>query len=313
VADAVTGVSAGVGRRALLSLSALLCTLVLALGLAGIGAALVARADPAPDIPGCEAQKQAFDAVEADIARHNAQPHDFLLPQQQAAYDAYNAEKAQLDARQAQARAAGMSCEAAVRELAVGGSPLKPTQREVATIDAAKSRVSPGYTAPAPPGTGSNKNIVLPKELRPLAEAVRGSRGAMSQKLGNATLQGKRKSQFAIGDPDPFRPGRTIQPSPSDPTRPNLAVDHIVPVAKVVQLPGFLKLPAEQMYVVANSPLNLQWMSRDANLAKGSRDVAAMTDVDPHWQKEQAALQQQTEQKLQEIINRLLAILPPGR
>jgi hypothetical protein len=81
----------------------------------------------------------------------------------------------------------------------------------------------------------------------------------------------------------------------------------------VVQMPGFLRLPAEQMYVVANSPLNLQWMSRAANLAKGSRDVAAMTNVDPQWQEEQATLQQQTEQKLQDIINRLLAILPAGR
>jgi hypothetical protein len=92
-----------------------------------------------------------------------------------------------------------------------------------------------------------------------------------------------------------------------------LAIDHIVPVAKVVQMPGFLRLPAHQMYVVANAPLNLQWMSRLANGAKGSRDVAAMTNVDPHWQKEQMTLQQQTEQKLQDIINRLLASLPPGR
>jgi hypothetical protein len=59
----VTAVSAGVGRRVLLSLLASLCTLVVALALAGIGAAPVTRADPAPDVPGCEAQKQAFDAV----------------------------------------------------------------------------------------------------------------------------------------------------------------------------------------------------------------------------------------------------------
>lgn len=309
----MTGASAGVGRRVLPSLLALLCTLVVALGLAGIGSAPLARADPAPDIPGCEAQKQAFDAVEADIARHNAQPHDFIIPQQQAAFDAYNAEKAQLDARQAQARAAGMSCEAAVKELAAGGSPLKPTQREVGTIDAAKGRVPPGYAAPAPPGKGSNKNVVVPKELRPLAEALRGRPGALSQKLDNATLQGRSKSEFAVGDSDPFRPGATIQGKSGSPTEPNMVVDHIVPVAKVVQMPGFLKLPAEQMYVVANSPLNLQWLSRDANLAKGSREVAAMTNVDPHWQEEQTTLQQQTEQKLQDIINRLLAILPPGR
>lgn len=38
-----------------------------------------------------------------------------------------------------------------------------------------------------------------------------------------------------------------------------------------------------------------------------------MTNVDPGWQEEQATLQQQTEQKLQDIINRLLASLPPGR
>ncbi len=64
---------------------------------------------------------------------------------------------------------------------------------------------------------------------------------------------------------------------------------------------------------MANAPLNLQWMSALANSAKGSREVAAMTNVDPGWQEEQATLQQQTEQKLQDIINRLLASLPPGR
>ncbi len=185
--------------------------------------------------------------VEADIARHNAQPHDFTLPQQQAAFDAYNAEKAQLDARQAQARAAGMSCEAAVKELAAGGSPLKPTERKVGTIDAAKGRVPPGYAAPAPPGRGSNNNVVAPKELRPLVEAVRERK--LNDVVGNATLQGKPKSELAVGDPDPFRPGHTIQGQPKNPSNPNVVVDHVVPVVRVVQMPGFLKLSAVQMYM----------------------------------------------------------------
>ncbi|OBH01575.1 hypothetical protein [Mycobacterium sp. E3247] len=83
----------------------------------------------------------------------------------------------------------------------------------------------------------------------------------------------------------------------NDPSRPAVVVDHIVPIAQLMYVPGFLQLPAEYMYVVANSPRNLQWMSAYANGMKNSNSAARIGDADPGW------LQQQLQ---------LLATIPPS-
>lgn len=60
------------------------------------------------------------------------------------------------------------------------------------------------------------------------------------------------------------------------------------------------------MFRVADAPVNLQWMSWEANLAKGSLSVADMSNVDPLWQAEQVALEDSTYQALENIIAQLL-------
>ena len=86
--QSVTYASRSLARAPLFSIA-----VVLTLGL--LTTVGVANADPL----GCSAQQQALDSVNAAIAQHNAQPHDFIVPDQQAAADAYNAEAAQLNAR----------------------------------------------------------------------------------------------------------------------------------------------------------------------------------------------------------------------
>jgi hypothetical protein len=60
--------------------------------------------------------------------------------------------------------------------------------------------------------------------------------------------------------------------------------DHIVPLAEIVNMPGFTRLSPQNMDVVTRAPVNFPWLSWPANLSKQSRSVAAMTGVDPVWQ-----------------------------
>ena len=71
---------------------------------------------------------------------------------------------------------------------------------------------------------------------------------------------------------------------------------------------GFTKLKPEYMYVVTRAPINYQWLSRGANSSKQSRSVAGMSRVDPAWQAEQIALEQQVRSQLQDIVNKFLTI-----
>jgi hypothetical protein len=112
-----------------------------------------------------------------------------------------------------------------------------------------------------------------------------------------------------VGAPDPAYPtstGRTFGTNAAGGSA--ASPDHIIPLAEIVNMPGFTRLKAEYMYVVTRAPVNYQWLSRGANSAKQSRSVAGMSGVDPVWQAEQIALEQEVRAKLQDIINKLLTI-----
>lgn len=277
-----------------------LIAVVLTLGL--LTTVGVANADPL----GCSAQQQALDSVNAAIAQHNAQPHDFIVPDQQAAADAYNAEAAQLNARGDAAEANLNGCVRVTTKLADGGTLPKPTPSKVDKINAGKSRLPPGYVPPAPPPRSPSGGITVAPEMKPLFDQIREKK----KWPDDMQLQGKAKP--AVGDPDPARNGTPIPGMASDPSRPMVVVDHIVPLAQLMYVPGFLKLPADYMYMVANAPLNLQWMSAYGNAAKSSDSVARISGADQQWLKEQLQLEQDTQKKLQDLINQLLATLPPG-
>jgi hypothetical protein len=286
-------------------LMALLLAMIL-LAFTQLAGAPVGNADPPSAIDvGCQSQQAALDAVNADIATHNAKPHLFTLPQQQAAFDAYNAEKSQLDSRGAAAEQNLRSCRDAFNKASEGGPLVKPTQDWIDKLNDAKSKLPPGYEPPRTPPTNSSGSTLIDPPMKPVFTQMR------ANNLGDSTLKPPNKVG-SVGDPDPARPGATIPGLKSDPSKPAVVPDHIVPLAQMMYMPGFLKLPAEQMYMVANSPLNLQWMSAAANAARSSGSAARVLNADPKWLEQQLALEESTRTKLQDVINQLLAAKPPG-
>jgi len=273
------GAPPAAGRSLILVLAVLLLLLGLACGLP------VATSGAAPGpAQGCESQQQALDSINAEIARHNAQPHDFIVPRQQAAADAYDAEAAQLNAPGSQAQANLNSCAAVVAKLADHGTLPKPSQDRIDKINAAKARLPSGYAPPAPPPRNSLGGVAVAPPMQPVFKQLR-QKGPWSDDL---ILQGQAKP--GVGDPDPARNGAPIPGMASDPSRPAVVVDHIVPIAALMYVPGFLNLPAEYMYIVANSPRNLQWMSAYANGMKNSDSVARIGNADPKWVQEHVQL-----------------------
>jgi hypothetical protein len=114
-----------------------------------------------------------------------------------------------------------------------------------------------------------------------------------------------------IGEPDPPLPGRSIvarlrKGQPDVNPVPYVSADHIVPLAELINIPGFLELSADNMYMLSRAPLNLQWLSQTVNLMKSSRSVSYMIRVDPAWQDGQAALQTSVRGQLEQIVQRLI-------
>ncbi|MDT5009593.1 MAG: hypothetical protein QOH57_1210, partial [Mycobacterium sp.] len=223
-------------------------------------------------------------------------------------YDAYNAEADALDARKARANANLQSCQDAFEQIAEGGPLPKPTQQRIDALNDGKGKLPPGYSPPKNPptkGTGPNAPTVVDPPMKPMFKSLR------DPKAGNQTLK-PTEPIGKVGGPDPARPGTTLPGLKSDPTKPAVVPDHIIPLAQMMYMPGFIKLPAEQMYMVANSPLNLQWMSFAANSMKNSGSAARVANASPQWLEQQLALEASTRDKLQKVIDKLLAALPPG-
>jgi len=85
-------------RKTLAGLGSVIAGVALVLGgLPGIASAADQTAG------GCERQVAELRSVQEQIDVHNAKPHVFELPREQAKYDAYNAEADQLDAAQQRA------------------------------------------------------------------------------------------------------------------------------------------------------------------------------------------------------------------
>ncbi len=265
-----------------------------------------AEAKPVRPVDLCSGQVAAARQVGADIRAHNAKPHVFRMPEQSLAASAYNAEKSLLEARRATVVAQLRACMEAMRALeAGGGSPLglkAPVRRTLSKIEQAREKVPSNWTEPPPPPRGKNWEVSKSSPIRPVFDALRkGNPG----KVGSIPLRGVARP--ASTDPDPAYPaasGRTIGSFNSG----NSAVspDHIIPLAELVQMRGFMKLTPRNMYVLSRAPLNFQWLSKAANESKQSRSAAYVSGADPKWIKEQVALESETRKKLQEIIDQLL-------
>lgn len=159
-------------RRVRAGLLVRLSVFLLVFGLAGVSPAKVARAEPGP-AQGCESQEQALDSINAEIGRHNAQPHHFIVPRQQAAADAYDAEAAQLNARGDQAEVNLKSCAAVIKKLADRGPLAKPAQDRIDKINTAKGQLPVGYAPPAPPPTNKLGGVAVAAPMQPIYKQLR--------------------------------------------------------------------------------------------------------------------------------------------
>jgi len=263
----------------------------------------------------CQAEETALAQVDQKISAHNAKPHVFEVPRQAAQAAAYDAEANALNAEAQTARSNLHAClqrvlqrDQALQELAdqQPGSPSIPTPRAdtLQKIADALAKLPPNYVSPvrgsSPSGSWRvDKNSVM----RPVFDVLR----SVSPPRGwgpNVTLQGARRPN--VGDRDPAgHPrntiGRTVRGDP------NVSPDHIIPLAEIVHMPGFLKLNPNNMYSVVNAPLNLQWMSRPANNAKNSMSAGLVYGFEPGWRASQVVLENQVRAQLRDIITRLLA------
>jgi hypothetical protein len=282
-------------------LAAIVATFILCLSLVAPGAP--AAAEPA-DL--CTDQIAALEAVKAQIDAHNAAPHVFLIPDQQAAANAYNAEAQQLNAARDAAVANLQTCTDAMEALANADSatadlPVVPDNVKT-DIDAAKTQIPAGWTPPAPPAAGKNWRVPMNSPLRPLYDVLRENNPGP---LGTAVLRSNPRP--TVGAPDPAYPTSTGRVFGTNAGGASAASpDHIIPLAEIVNLPNFTKLNAQNMYAVSRAPLNYQWLSWGANLSKQSRSVAAMSGVDPGWQASQVRLENEVRAQLQDIIDKLL-------
>lgn len=280
-------------------------SIILALALVAFGTPVIGTAADDP----CVSQQAALDQVQQQIDAHNARPHVFFVPEQAAEAAAYDAEAAQLNSAQAQAEGSLQDCVDTLGALAQSGPNSPPLKTQAPdnirnAINDAKARIPPNseqYTGPDATGYWR-----VPSALKPLWRALRKNNPG---NIGDPFLQGESMPQ--IGDPDPALPGRSIiarqrKGQPDVTPAPYVSADHIDPLAELINIPGFLELNADNMYMVSRAPLNFQWLSQTANLMKSSRSVGYMMGVDPAWQEGQAALQNSVRVQLEQIIQRLI-------
>lgn len=260
-----------------------------------------------PSTDPCAAQLQAANDLENRISAHNGQPHTFTLPDQQAAYDAYNSEAAQLNGEKNTAVANLQSCGDLVKKLLNNGSVKPPTQDQINRIQQGVDSVPSGFAAPATPPKSAGQVTVVP-QLTQLYRALRSGNPGTTQSIGNVPFQGK--GWPSVGSPNPAYPigsGKLIQAGRFG--NPAISADHIVPLAEILYLPGFLKLPPALMYQVVRAPVNLQWLSTPENIAKSSGTAARISGADPQWVNQQLNLQNSARDQLTDLIKQLLGTL----
>ncbi|WP_280308375.1 hypothetical protein [Nocardia abscessus] len=257
---------------------------------------------PAPKPPKrlCEAQEVAVERVEQAIAQHNARPNVFD-PRQRAAYEAYNAEARRLNQEYATAKDNLRRCVGTVQRLADVGLSAQASPRQIDSANAAKNKVPPGYTLPYPSGGKQGYSVPRQSPARKLYEVMREISPPSKSKV-TGPLQGQ--SRPAVGDRDPAYPGGRIGKDAKGGSA--VSLDHVVPLAELFHMPGFLALTPEYMIMVANAALDLQWLSFSANRAKGSRSIGDILGVDPNWQTAQVALENRVRAELMRVIQDLL-------
>ncbi len=269
--------------------------------LAGASSARAASASPEEM---CSGQQAAVQELQGEISAHNAKPHTFVVPEEEAAADAYDAEAAELNGRRATVEDALQQCLEAMRALegvnADGRGLSTPTSLVESRIAEAKAKIPEGAEPPSAPTPGKGWQVT-----EPFRDLFRELRQGNPGDLGDIELQGVPRPN--VKDPDgafPSGSGRVIRARKGG--DPAVSGDHIVSLAELMSMRGFLRLTPRNMYAVSRARLNLQWLSYAANLSKGSRSAAAVTGADAAWVEEQVALENRVRRQLQDIIDKLL-------
>ncbi|SBT44452.1 hypothetical protein [Micromonospora narathiwatensis] len=270
---------------------------------------LVLPGAPASAAPAdlCAEPLAALLGVDAKIKAHNAKPHLFTLPRQQGAYAAYNAEAAKLNAELAKAKARINACIEAMKTLedTAAGSPelTRPRPADLKAIGDATKQVPAGWQPPAPPAPGKHWRVPPSSAVRPLYRVLR---DLSPPDFRNVSLRGQPRPPIGARDPAyPASSGHTIG-GPNTNGLSAVSPDHIIPLAEIIHMPGFLRLSPQNMYQVVNARVNLQWLSYKSNLSKSSRSVAGMSGVDPQWQASQLQLESAVRKQLRDTIGQLL-------
>lgn len=258
----------------------------------------VAHADEAA----CPAQIASLQATMAKIDDHNARglpggvgPPEIVGP--------YNREADQLNAEKAAKLGQLQACAAVTDKLRAGGPPTKPLNKAALdNIGVGKTKVPSGWTPPSPlPTLGTRITIPPTSPIKPLWDAINKQKSP-EYPYPNVSLQGTPRP--ASTDRHPSQPDRPIGTNVKG--GPAVSADHIVPKVEIMYLPRFTELTPENMWLVLNAPVNLQWLPTVVNAKnKNSRSAADMQGVDPRWQDEQVALQDEKRRELTELIAQL--------
>jgi hypothetical protein len=265
----------------------------------------------------CDGPVAELKAIHEKISEHNARQAPGGVSTDASAVASYNAEAETLRSQQNQAFSRLMACERAFDRMKANhprSTIITPSPANLSKLVAAVSRLTAEEKRSGArwnPKTydflnyGTGKRGMTkradrePAKLQPPIDAVYKaldkSRPDRSKAPLTSYLQGVQAPK--IGSPDPARPGRIID---------SVAFDHIIPLKRLVTLRGFLKLTPRNMYIVANSPANTQWLSGKANSSKQSGSSAFIEGADPAWIQAQAKLRMKAETEVQELIDALL-------
>jgi hypothetical protein len=257
----------------------------LAFSTSGVAAAKPPTASGAA--PACSAQLAAVDAINREVDAHNAKPHTYELPSQQAGFDAYNAEAADIRARGATVQANREKCFAAA--LRLSGGLLAPV------------------AAPVPDGltqlikSGRFRGANRQEDVDELIDTLDENAQKYDEAWADAELQDQRQPK--PGDTDPARPGASVGTDAQG--GPQVPPDWVVPLSDILKMPKFMQLDAESMWMVTMSPLNREWVSSQGAMARRSPSVAAVSATSDDWLKNQKKLADQTRGQLEQIIEQL--------
>ncbi|MCO6004906.1 hypothetical protein NE236_07925 [Actinoallomurus purpureus] len=265
----------------------------------------------------CAGPVAELKAVHEKISAHNARQAPGGVSTDASAVASYNAEAETLRFQQNQAFARLMACERAFDRMKANhplSTVVTPSPADLSKIAAAVSRLTDEEKRAGARwnpktydflnyGTGKRgmtKRVDrAPADLRKTSPTIYAVYKALDKSRprvpSTAYLQGVQAPK--IGSSDPAYQGRRIN---------SVAFDHIIPLRRLVVLPNFPKLTPRNMYIVANSPANTQWLSGSANSSKLSGSSAFISGADPAWIQAQAKLREKTEMEVQELIDALL-------